>query len=485
MDTGRKWHMFKAALLASSLGFFPTPAMATDQMATIAALQRQIDELRAQVEELRAARATPPANPAQPAEPAIASQSAQPAAPPAAPPATALPPAPAQAKRPVPGKAWHEKLQLRGYTQLRVNEVIAGQTDLPAGLSRPRSVMDAGVGEQGNFSIRRARLVVQGDVSERMSLYLQSDFASAVSNQSSGERRENFAQLRDAYADLHFANRQVKLRLGQSKVPYGWENLQSSSNRLTLDRAEAANSAVPGERDLGVVAYYTPPAVQKIWDELAADGQKLFGSYGAFGFGLFNGQGTNRTEKNDGLMKVALATLPIRLDGLGAAFDGQVLELGAQGMLNTIQPELRSGGVSQTAFKEKRVNLHAVLYPNPLGFQAEWNWGQGPEWRSQTQSIASAPLSGGYVQTMYRIKHSPIGVLMPYARWQRYRGGWKGAANAPRLDSEELELGIEWQPLREVELTLAYASMNRAEADERRTGRAAADLIRAQVQWIY
>lgn len=440
----------------------------------IAALRQEIAQLRAEVQALRDARPVPAAT-----------------APIAGTPA-AVPPAPAVAvattanAKPRPArKEWHEKIQLRGYVQLRANEVVSGLTDAPAGQARLRSVHDGGVGEKGNFAFRRARLVVQGDVSDRVSVYLQGDFAAAVNAQSNGERRENFVQLRDAYADLHFANRAFKLRFGQSKVPYGWENLQSSSNRLSIDRADAANSAVPGERDIGIVAYYTPPRVQAVWDRLAADGQKLFGNYGAFGLGAFNGQGINRAEKNDALMAVALATWPFELDGLGDGFAGKVLELGVQGMVNKVQPEVRSGGVSATSFAERRVNLHAVLYPDPIGFQAEWNWGRGPQWNAAAQAIASAPLSGGYVQAMGRVRRSPLGAFMPYARWQHYRGGWKAATNAPRLETDEFELGVEFQPLKELELTLAYARMKRAEADERRTGRAQGDVLRAQLQWNY
>jgi hypothetical protein len=86
---------------------------------------------------------------------------------------------------------------------------------------------------------------------------------------------------------------------------------------------------------------------------------------------------------------------------------------------------------------------------------------------------------------MYRIKESPIGPIIPYARWQRYRGGWKAATNAPRLETNELELGVEWQIIKPLELTIAYASMKRSEADERRTGRAEGQLIRTQLQFSY
>jgi len=476
-------------LLAASSAFAVAPVRAEDNAETIKALQRQIDELRAQVQELSRARAaenvgrptvttSPESSVAAPAKTVTLPQGQTETL--AAAPVAAQPAATKSGT-----KAWYQKLQLRGYTQLRVNENLASASPTPAGFSRFRSVQDSGVADDGNFSFRRIRLIVQGDVSDRVGVYVQTDLAAAVSNQSGGERREHFAQLRDAYADLYFANRKLKLRFGQSKVPYGWENLQSSSNRLPLDRADAANSAVPGERDLGVAAYYTPHSVQVIWDDLLADHQKLFGNYGAFGVGLFNGQGINRTEKDNGLMKVAMITWPFRLDGLGELFAGQVLEVGAQGLHNSFKPELRSGGVSPIAFDERRVNLHAVLYPAPFGLQAEWNWGRGPEWSPSLGAITSRKLSGGYVQVMYRIQKPGLGTFMPYARWQTYNGGWKVVANAPRIATDEIEVGVEWQVFKELELTLAYADSKRSEADITRVGQAERQLLRAQMQWNF
>ena len=460
-----------------------TPAQAQDN----AALQRQIDELKAQVQALTAALATNKSAPPVAAAPAPAVDAASPPAAPvalaAAPAAPAAVPVSADAPK---SKAWYEKLSLRGYTQMRYNGFLSGDDTAPAGESRLRSPHDSSISDRGGFSLRRARLVLQGDVSDRVSLYLQSDFASAVNNQAGTERREGFVQLRDAYADVFLdKDKNWRVRFGQSKVPFGWENMQSSSNRLTLDRSDAINSAVPSERDLGIVGYYTPTSVQQIWDRLGHDGQKLFGNYGAFGLGVFNGQGTNRTEQNRGLMKVAFATWPFELDGLGGAFEGQVLEIGGSAMMNDVQPELRSGGVSTIAYDDDRVGLHAILYPQPFGIQAEWNWGKGPEYDLDSQSIETKNLSGGYVQMMYRLPTETIGALMPYARWQHYRGGWKAGTNAPRLETDEFELGVEWQPWKALEFTFAYARMKRAEADERRTGRAEGNLIRTQVQWNY
>ena len=471
-----------AALAVGCIALIPQAVQAQSNEA----LQRQIDELKAQVQALTTALASkgaPSATAAPPPAPgAPASSTALAAA--SAPTPTAMPVA-ASTEAPK-SKAWYEKLALRGYTQMRYNGFLSGDDSAPAGVSRLRSVHDSSISDRGGFSLRRARLVLQGDVSDRVSLYLQSDFASAVNNQAGTERREGFAQLRDAYADVFIdKGKSLRVRFGQSKVPFGWENMQSSSNRLTLDRSDAINSAVPSERDLGIVAYYTPPSVQKIWDRLGHGGQKLFGNYGAFGLGVFNGQGTNRTEQNRGLMKVAFATWPFELDGLGDAFAGQVVEIGGSAMLNDVQPETRSGGVTAVAYKDNRVGVHAMLYPQPFGIQAEWNWGKGPEWDRAAQAIDTKRLNGGYVQMMYRLPTDDFGPLMPYGRWQHYRGGWKGSTSAPRLETDEFELGVEWQPWKALEFTIAYARMKRAEADERRTGRAEGDLIRTQVQWNY
>lgn len=490
----------RGRIAAMMLGIATLPLPAHAQ--TVEELQQQINELKAQLRELIAlqkgqAAGAPAATRGSPA-PAVA----------VSPPAASAPVAVAQqqpnAASPTPAAAasptstvvadagratkrpWFQKIGLRGYTQLRLNEIIAGDATAPEVQSRLRSPGDGGITDQGNFTFRRIRLVFSGNVTDDIAFYFQPDFASAVNDQSNGERREGFAQLRDAYVDwFPDRERRFRLRFGQSKVPYGWENMQSSSNRLTLDRSDGINSAIPSERDVGIVGYYTPDAVQRIWDRLEDDDQKLFGNYGAFGVGVFNGQGVNRPERNNGLMTVAMGTWPFELDALSGAFRGQVLELGGAVMRNRVRPEVRVGGVSAASYRDDRIGIHAIFYPQPFGLQAEWNWGRGPEFDPLIGAITTRDLNGGYVQGMARVRNSPLGPFMPYVRWQRYRGGWKAITNAPRLETDEWEIGIEFQPIDPLELTIAFADMTRREADERRIGRAEGQLIRTQLQWNY
>src|SRR5690606_27063174 len=116
------------------------------------------------------------------------------------------------------------------------------------------------------------------------------DFAS-----SPGGGAMNFVQIRDAYFDVGLDKKnEFRFRIGQSKVPFGFENLQSSQNRLPLDRNDALNSAVSNERDIGVFFYWAPEKIRKRFSMLVREGYKGTGDYGVFGLGVYNGQTANR-----------------------------------------------------------------------------------------------------------------------------------------------------------------------------------------------
>lgn len=391
---------------------------------------------------------------------------------------------------------WFNKMNLRGYTQLRFNQPLSG--DSGAGSPELRSPGDSGIKDNSNFSFRRVRLVFSGDITDYLYLYIQPDFASNVS-----DTQQNFAQLRDAYADIAFDKaHEYRIRAGQSKVPFSWENLQSSQNRIALDRADAINSAVPSERDLGLFAYWTPTDVQKLWKTLSKKGLKTSGDYGIIGAGIYNGQGINRAETNDDLYVVAHTTYPMELNFLGYPFNGQVLEVGADfmtGYFNTTTADITEFGTNKRILKtdldrtftnlgqrEDRYAVHAILFPQPFGLQAEWTWGDTPTLNTDGRgSIRVEQLSGGYVQAMYKIDKflREDGTLIPYVKWQTYDGGYKAATNAPRVKLEEIDIGVEYQIMKTVELTLAYANMRRTNVSN--LGRASGDLLRAQLQWNY
>ena len=65
------------------------------------------------------------------------------------------------------------------------------------------------------FLIRRARVILSGDVSDHLYVYIQPDFASTPN---SAVDRIEFAQIRDWYGDVYIDKEKVnRLRIGQSK----------------------------------------------------------------------------------------------------------------------------------------------------------------------------------------------------------------------------------------------------------------------------
>ncbi|MGV2337462.1 MAG UNVERIFIED_CONTAM: hypothetical protein LVR18_26385 [Planctomycetaceae bacterium] len=72
----------------------------------------------------------------------------------------------------------------------------------------------------------------------------------------------------------------------------------------------------------------------------------------------------------------------------------------------------------------------SVAYPEPIGFQAEWNIGRGPTLNGTQTAVEVDTLTGGYAMLMARHKLRK-GELWPFARWNYYTGGYKTERNAP------------------------------------------------------
>ncbi|ABE49069.1 porin [Methylobacillus flagellatus] len=379
----------------------------------------------------------------------------------------AMAPAPKPAK-----KNWAETMKVRGYMQIRSNPIIGGDKDIS-------HQADRSIGDNNNFLIRRMRLIFFGDIGERLSYYIQPDFASRT-----GDGTGNIAQLRDAYGDIYLTKDRVhRLRVGQSKIPYSFENLQSSQNRIALDRNDALNSCCKDERDLGVFYYYTPEDKQEMFKYLVDSGLKGSGNYGVFAFGAYNGTGANRAENNDNLHLVSRFTYPVKFE------NGQIFEAGIQGIYGTFKPS-RSGTVvadSKTdGFKDQRVGVHAVLYPQPFGLQAEWNWGKGPSLNDAGTMIEETSLNGGYIQAMYRITDFfGYGVMLPFVKWQYYDGAQKFESNAPQNHVNDWEAGFEWQPVPEIEFTAYYSKLDRNNLATAPYSKYNTDILRFQLQYNF
>jgi phosphate-selective porin len=378
-------------------------------------------------------------------------------------------------------KAWTNNIKINGYVQNRVTGMQSGDEGAVLWPDSTGSFGDDRSGDGGgnNFRIRRARIIFSGQVGDHLGFYIQPDFASSATGAS------NIAQLRDAYGDIFIDKEKVhRFRVGQSKVPFGYENLQSSSNRLALDRHDAMNSAVRDERDTGVFYYYTPKNVQDLFKEITDAGLKHTGNYGMFGIGAYMGQGANQRDQNDNWHNVARFTYPWKTES------GQIFEAGIQGyrgkyVRSTGAYRLTgntnglwsstAGSVSQTptvdsedrnGFKDERVAVSFRMYPQPWGLEGEWNWGTTPGLDMEERKVKNKSLHGGYIQGSYFAKdvtlfNTNIGTVIPFVKWQYFDGYNKAEANAPRNKVNDWEIGAEWQIAPEVELVAEYHIMKR------------------------
>lgn len=390
-------------------------------------------------------------------------------------------------------KKWYDRISLRGYAQFRYNFTLGEEEDsAPAHHTGDRSV-----GDNQNFLIRRARVIISGDVSDHMYVYLQPDFASTTPGSTDANQ---FAQIRDWYGDLYIDTEKVyRVRIGQSKIPFGWENLQSSSNRLALDRSDSLNSAVRNERDLGLFFYWTPTEAQDLFKEVLDEGLKGSGNYGVLGVGVYNGQGGSLSEQNDNLHVVARLAYPFKLH------NEQIVEVGLQGYTGKytvlsspimplgVGPTVRPSGTLETGniagIRDERIAATLVYFPQPFGFQAEWNVGSGPGLNNDQTAVVERSLTGGYAMVMYRHVTDCYGTLFPFAKYNYYRGGYKPERNAAYSLIDEWELGVEWQFNPQMELVTQYTYTDRTNTTARSTGESyrqfEGHLLRMQFQINY
>lgn len=359
-----------------------------------------------------------------------------------------LQPAPASE----PEKKWYERINLRGYAQVRYNRLL--ETNSKLGCEQ----CDKSWGENGGFFIRRIRLIFSGQITKNISFYIQPDFASSAASD-----KLHFGQIRDAYFDIGLDSlNEFRLRIGQSKVPYGFENMQSSQNRLPLDRHDALNSAVANERDLGLFFYWAPKEKRELFSDLVSSGLKGSGDYGVFAFGAYNGQTANSPEMNNSPHIVTRFSYPMKVGR-------QIIEPGIQAYTgNYTMPRsnvsAEAKAPSELRFKDERVAGTFVMYPKPFGIQTEYTFGRGPEYNKVTDSIETQSLQGGYIQLMYQIRGKKH-IAFPFVRYQYYDGGKKHERDARSYTVRDLEIGIEWQPVKYFELVAMYVISNRRYED--------------------
>ena len=352
-------------------------------------------------------------------------------------------------------KQWFETISLRGYMQVRYNRLLETNSKLKC------EQCDKSWGDNGGLIIRRGRLILSGNLTDNIYFYIQPDFGSSAGTSL------NIFQLRDAYFDVGFdKDNEYRIRIGQSKVPFGFENMQSSQNRIPLDRADALNSAVSNERDLGAFFYWAPKETRKLYSEFVRENLKGSGDYGVFGFGVYNGQTANKAELNNSIHVVSRLSVPIKVGN-------QYIEPGIQAYAGryVLPSDTRSTNVKAVSSfdcNDRRIAGTFVLYPKPFGILAEYNVGKGPRYNPALDSIEVRSLSGGYATFSYKISGKrKEESFFPFARFQVYNGGKKHELDSRTYHVRELESGLEWQLNNNFEITASYVFSHRRFEDSK------------------
>ena len=256
--------------------------------------------------------------------------------------------------------------------------------------------------------------------------------------------------------------------------------MQSSQNRLPLDRNDGLNSAIANERDLGGFFYWAPKKTRQLFSSLVRDGLKGSGDYGVVGFGVYNGQTANRPELNNEMHVVGRISYPVKIGN-------QIIEPGVQaytGHYEFAKDQVSDGVgiVPDRNYLDQRVAASFVLYPQPFGIQAEYNIGRGPEFNPATDSIEIQDLTGGYATLNYMFRYKKQ-LFYPFLRIQYYDAGKKHELDARTYTVNEYEIGLEWLPFKNFEMVAQYTFSKRRFEDFKTKGNIQeGSLLRLQAQ---
>jgi len=254
-------------------------------------------------------------------------------------------------------------------------------------------------------------------------------------------------ELKDAFVELNLNSaKKAKLRLGQFKVPLSYQILESSSHRLTPERALINTRSVPGERDRGVVLEFPLQAESKASPLLQ--------------LGLFDGRGINQVAGNGQTSKnyIVAVHFPTQPVSARLAFLG--------------------GKYTNDAINKVRVNktrwMADVQYDrSPWNVQLQLGAGEGdfPKTGS-TATVSNTDVRGGYLQVAHQLNGSKFTLL---ARYQQYDPDTHTASNTI---SGPL-VGVVYDASDRVRYMLAVERLD----DEAKSGKLSLITVRTQVRY--
>jgi hypothetical protein len=342
---------------------------------------------------------------------------------------------------PAPKTAWHDTTTVGGYMQFRWND----HPDRANSLGKP----------DNDFQVRRARIKVEARPTDRVKGTLQIDLPVG----------DGVVDVKDAYGEYYLGDaNETRLRFGQAKVPFGFQVPQSSSLRLTMERTDL-KSMTPGERDRGAWLMYTPEKLHDRFNELKSDHLGT-GDFGFLTAGVFNGQGFNTSEANDGKHFVFRADYPFecgsgRMGQAGVSIlTGDYVTGNAEATANSTTATVPTAEIDEHA-----LNFHFYLPPDPWGVQFEYLTGESAALFTpdpgdpNTWFVGQANVDGWYGQLHYK----PCDDGTAFIRFDDFDGFKKnGLGKLPsRNDTERWSFGYAHDIDPRTELTVQFDSLEK------------------------
>lgn len=244
-------------------------------------------------------------------------------------------------------------------------------------------------------------------------------------------------------------------RLGLSRVPFGFDNIQTNSpHRLPLDSPQIISQILPGKRDQGLFFFYAPSHYSALFREMEKKDYAVPDN-GVFAFGCYSGSGRDEGW-NGSLHFVARTAWPFRFGAkqLGQAgisyFTGKYATSSSTGKRIRIEDRACGGFV--------------FIAPRPWGFLAEGACGTMPGVDAAGETRAD-DFNGYYLQAMYRLR--PHDFL--YIRTEQYEGYSKAINTPPRpLNYHRHSFGYRWRANRYIDFNVEFEDIRRKGRDEDR-----------------
>jgi hypothetical protein len=301
-----------------------------------------------------------------------------------------------------PKPKWTDTVKVSGYAQTRFQHYPDAEGDDP----------------DNEFLVRRARVKVTASPTDRME------------GQFEVELGEGEVAATDAWLQYDASpGGNWRVRAGQQRMPFGFEVPQPTQLVLPLEPSWVGRTMFPGLRDTGVVVYWTRPADRALFD--GARKQDFgTGDYGNLAVGVFNGQGMNETETNDGKHVSIRLAKPFELGDRYA-------EAGVSYITGSYTSAAADADVD-----DELLGAHFYLPPRPLGLQAEYYTGE----------TEGGDLDGYYAMGLWRPEDDQVA----FVRYDQYRGPRKGRGLGNVFDRDRWSLGYAYYLNDATKLTAEY-----------------------------